>query len=117
MRMTDGGLRCSPTDLAKFIGCEHLVRQELGAARGQLKRAYRKDATLEVLTQKGLEHEQRYVERLRGEGKAVVEVTLDFAASDGWEKAAAVPLAAMRAGADVVYQATFVDGGWRGRAD
>src|SRR6185437_16776359 len=62
---------------------------------------------------RGLEHEHRYLDQLRADGRSVVEIP------DEPELAERVALtdAAMAAGADVIYQATFFDGRWRGHAD
>ncbi len=69
----------------------------------------------ELLAQKGEEHEVAYLAHLRGEGRQVVDVR----PPDPWdfEAGARATVNAMRAGAEVIYQATFVLGDWRGRAD
>ena len=53
-------------------------------------------------------------------GRSIVEIPRDGSAANtrpGLREAAALTLEAMRAGADVVYQATFFDEAWRGHAD
>ena len=50
------------------------------------------------------------------EGREVVEIELPKRTAR-FEEAHAATVAAMRAGADVIYQATFARDGWRGRAD
>jgi len=73
------------------------------------------DEQAELLRRKGEEHERAHLERLRAEGRAIVEIDL----GEPWDfEAAAVRTAqAMRDGAEVITQATFVDGRWRERAD
>ena len=67
-----------------------------------------------LVAEKGDLHEAEYLARLRAEGREVVEVGLE----DGdFERAAAVTEQAMRDGAEVIYQAVFSRGGWRGLAD
>ena len=68
-----------------------------------------------MLRREGQEHEAAHVARLRHEGRQVVEIVTE----DPWdfEAGARATAEAMRAGAEVIYQATFVDGDWRGRAD
>ena len=63
------------------------------------------------------EHETEHVERLIAEGKTVVEIAMPGNTVAELAAAEAETLAAMRAGADVIYQATFFDGRWRGHAD
>jgi uncharacterized protein len=73
------------------------------------------DQYAELLRRKGEAHEAAYLESLRAAGRDVVDVLT----ADRWdfEAAARNTRAAMRDGADVIYQATFVQGDWRGRAD
>jgi predicted RecB family nuclease len=59
-------------------------------------------------------HEQTYLRHLADtEGLQVAEIPTDVS----WANAVSETLDAIRVGADVVYQATFQDGVWRGRAD
>ena len=115
MQATHGHLTLSPSDLNDYVECAHLTTLALEVARGGRVRPHVADEHAELLRRKGEEHERAYLERLRAEGRAVVEIELgepwDFAA------AAARTAQAMRDGAEVIAQATFVDGRWRGRAD
>jgi len=70
-----------------------------------------------VVSRRGDEHEARYLARLVDQGLTVVEIDSDVSSLAALEAAEAATLAAMRAGVDVVYQATFFDGRWRGHAD
>src|SRR5262249_59904791 len=69
----------------------------------------------DLLRRKGEEHEAAYLADLRAKGRQVVDV-IDV---DRWdfEISARATEEAMRAGAEIIYQATFVVGDWRGRAD
>ncbi|MGY1843753.1 TM0106 family RecB-like putative nuclease [Modestobacter sp. SYSU DS0875] len=114
----DGGLVVSASDLTGFLECEHLTRLSLEVARGERARSPAVDPMTELVAAHGIEHEARHLQRLRDRGLSVAEI----AAPTGKDPAAlrraqAETLAAMRAGADVVYQATFTDGTWRGHAD
>ena len=114
----DGTLVVSATDLVGFLECDHLVTLELARARGELERPYRDDPQLDLIQQRGLDHEQQYIERLRAEGRTVVEMTQRQPRTpDELRAAEAETLAAMRAGTDVIFQATFFDGRWRGHPD
>jgi uncharacterized protein len=74
------------------------------------------DDELELVFALGEAHEAAYLESLRAEGRSVYEVSTAFDPTCR-HVAEADTLAAMREGYDVVYQATFFDGHWGGRAD
>ena len=115
--LDDGTLALSPSDLTGFSACEHLTQLELSVARGERERAKKDDPMLDVLSRRGGEHETKHLDRLRAEGKQVVEIDLPGNTIAELEHAEAETLAAMQAGVDVIYQATFFDGRWRGHAD
>jgi uncharacterized protein len=99
------------TDLTDFLACRHLSSLERLTAYGRIKRPFTDDPMLEVLRQRGLEHEGQYVEALRQSGKSVIEI-----AKDG-PTPFAQTLSALRSGADVVVQARLEHGQWAGWAD
>lgn len=115
MQSLNGRLVLSPTDLNDYVECAHLTTLALEVARGRRKRPFLADEHAELLRRKGEAHERAYLDRLRAEGRSVVEIAL----GEPWDfdAAAAETVEAMRAGADVISQATFVLGQWRGRAD
>jgi uncharacterized protein len=115
MQNIDGQIILSPSDLNDYVECPHLTTLALEVARGQRSRPYVADEEGELLRRKGEEHERAHLERLRAEARTIVEIGL----GEPWDfKAAAQRTAeAMRAGVDVISQATFVDRQWRGRAD
>nr|WP_281371873.1 TM0106 family RecB-like putative nuclease [Modestobacter versicolor] len=101
-----------------FLECEHLTRLSLEVARGLRSRPAAVDPMTQLVAQHGIDHEARHVQRLRDRGLSVVEIDAPTGKdAAGLRRAQADTLAAMRAGADVVYQATFFDGTWRGHAD
>src|SRR3954470_6414385 len=126
MQRVDGQLFFSPSDLNHFVECEHLTTLDLLAIDGQGV-AKVTDPQAEIIRAKGFEHEQAWLQHLRAEGKAVVEIAGSGGDVD-WERDAARTEAAMRAGAEVIYQGVFVDAHatpdghtaparWRGIAD
>jgi len=112
----DGRLLCSPSDLTAYLACEHLTQLELQVAHGALERPHPDDPQGDLIKRLGEEHEARHLQRLRDEGRDVVEIQLAGTDWD-WERASRETAEALTAGADVVYQACFVDGEWRGLAD
>jgi uncharacterized protein len=105
----------APSDLGNFVACEHLTQLELAAVLGESKRPYFSNAYVDLIARKGQEHERNFLEALQAEGHGLAEVGL----GDGRDFAAAVEatVAAMRTGADYIYQAVFLDGDWHGIAD
>src|SRR5688572_28926378 len=120
MRQTIAGLLRAPTDLSNFLSCRHLSALDLRAARGEIERPIRRDVFIEDLRARGLAHERAYLERLRAEGLTVAGADDAGGAGDDVEAAgssAAATLTAMRAGVDVLYQATLELDAWSGRVD
>ena len=120
MQLIDGRPVYAATDLVGFLACSHLTRLEQAALARLVARPERDDPELDVIRQRGYEHERRYRDALETGGRTVVTVELDGSIEDRGDQlreAAAETVAAMRAGAEVIYQATFFDGTWRGHAD
>ena len=132
MQLIDGRPVYAATDLVGFLACDHRLELERAALAGLVAKPIRNDPSIELVAKRGIEHELRYLEDLREQGRRVVEIDKDGSAvapldalgepvprDAGAElrAAAAETIAAMRGGADVVYQATFFDGTWRGHAD
>jgi uncharacterized protein len=119
----DGTLHLSPSDLSAYLACPHLTTLSLEVARGERPRPHGREALADLIAEKGDAHEAAYLAELRAAGRDVVEIELEWdddagpGASDAFARAHDETVAAMRAGADVIYQATFTRDGWRGRAD
>ena len=116
MKQRDGRLLFSPSDLQAFLACRHLTRLEVAVALGELERPERDDPQGELLRRKGEEHEHAHLETLRAEGREVVTIERDEDDLE-FERPARETEAAMRAGAELIYQAALVGDGWRGLAD
>lgn len=114
MQQTGGKLRFSASDLVGHVDCHHLTALDVSAARGQLEKPKPWDPLLQILAERGLAHEQQYVEHLRQAGFPVVEIDgaggIDQARVDQ-------TLAAMRAGAPIIVQGAFIHDSWAGRTD
>src|SRR5581483_4604208 len=113
MELRDGTTYFSPSDLTAFLACEHLTRLELAVARGELVKPAFANPEADLVKRKGEEHEAEFLASLRERGLRVERIPFDF----DWTAAAEATADAMRAGAEVIYQACFVDGNWRGFAD
>jgi predicted RecB family nuclease len=117
VQLVGEALVLSPSDLTAFLACEQRTALDRLVALGELDRPIQDDPELEILRRRGDEHEHRELERLRAEGRTVVVIEGRGHTPDDLRAAEAETLAAMQGGADVIFQATFFDGRWRGHAD
>ncbi len=79
----------------------------------------RADPVLDRIAQRGLEHEQRFLEELNRDGLRVVEIPRDetLPRAERLMRGREATIAAMREGADVIYQAVLFEGRCLGYAD
>ena len=120
MQWIDGRPVYAATDLVAYLACEHLTQLERAAMAKLVHRPMRDDPELDIIRKRGFAHEARFLADLEAEGRSAVTVRLDGSIEDRGDQlraAAAETEAAMADGADVIYQATFFDGTWRGHAD
>jgi uncharacterized protein len=115
MQQVGATLFLTPSDLNDHVECAHLTALKLEVARGTSKHPWVPGEYGDLLSGKGEAHEKAYLASLRASGRDVHDVT----PPDKWDFAAGARLTeeAMRKGVDCIYQATFVVGDWRGRAD
>src|SRR5216117_812393 len=99
MQSRDGHILLSPSDLNDHVECPHLTTLALEVARGERARPHVADEEAELLRRKGAAHERAHLERLRAEGRTIVEIGL----GEPWdfEAGAQRTAEAMRTGADV----------------
>ena len=111
--LTHHGTRLySASDLVNFMGCVHATALDVGQLAAPVKFP-EADAQTKLLQDKGIEHERAYLERLRAQGRSIVEVSPE----GSLEARAALTLEAMRAGVDVVYQGALLAPPWHGYSD
>jgi predicted RecB family nuclease len=114
MRKVGQAFELSATDLVAYLNCHHLSALERSVAEGALKKPYVVvDPLLDALWERGLTHEQSYLEYLTRAGFEVVKI-------DGVEVTAAsvaATIAAMKRGTAVIAQGALSHEGWVGRAD
>jgi predicted RecB family nuclease len=104
----------SATDVANFLACQHTATLDRAESRKEIKKPFFDDPAIELLQKLGLEHEKQYLRHLI-DNEALAVTQIDVGAS--WDEAAAETIRAMHSGVPAVYQATFLDGPWRGRGD
>jgi predicted RecB family nuclease len=100
-----------PTALTNFLGCHHLSVLERLAVRNLAKRPFFDDPMLDVLRERGLNHERAYVEHLVQRGKRVIEIAKS--SPNAFDET----IVAMRGGVDAVVQARLQNVSWAGWSD
>src|SRR5437773_2062965 len=113
MKLSATELLLSATDLSNFLSCRHLTALDMAAASGERKRPHFDDPLLQILFDRGLEHERKYVASLQGQGLKMVTL----APGQDRDTAVAQTLDAMRSGVDVIVQGALRDGRWFGLPD
>ncbi|MCW5715749.1 MAG: TM0106 family RecB-like putative nuclease [Bauldia sp.] len=105
-------IRLSATDLSQFLACAHRTALDLTVALGRRTAPFRFDPMIDVLRERGLAHEQAYVDGLRSLGLGLADLN-----GTGGDQAVAATLEAMQRGVDVIVQASLRHGSWVGRPD
>ena len=103
MRYNDGDLQLSAGDLAGFLSCKFLTFADLKVAAGELAAPKVWDPLLEVLAERGLQHEQAYLAHLESQGRMLARiggVGIDA-------NSVAATAEAMASGVDVIVQAAL----------
>lgn len=113
MHKVDGRTFYSATDLVGFLECEHLTALELQNLETPLPQAP-EDEQVALIQQKGHEHERNYVTELQARTSSFIDISQRK--GDVWERAG-FTIEAMRAGADIIYQAALVSGDFIGYPD
>ena len=113
MRLRDGLVRLSASDLANHLGCQYLTWLNLLVATGELEAPKRTDPRLDALIQRGFQHENAYLAHLEAQGRKVTRLPKADNVNTGVEQT----LSAMKASADVIVQPALTSGGWIGYAD
>ena len=103
MRLDGERLRLSASDVANFVACGHLTRLDLLHARGEIQPPHVFDVGFEDLVARGEAHEAAVLQRFRAAGWHVAEIR-----GESEPDAARATLAAIRDGADVVFQGVLL---------
>ena len=119
MRLVDGRLCWSPTDLTTAAACEFAVLRRLDELLGRgAPRPKDDDPLLEQVARVGDLHESQVRDRLEATAQRFVALGRPDAASEAGLRAMhAATVDVLRSGADVVHQAGFFDGEVIGFAD
>ena len=74
MKIIGDRLRLSASDVANFLGCQHLTRLDLLRARGVLDPPHAFDVGFQDLVARGEVHERTVLDQFRAEGREVTEI-------------------------------------------
>ena len=113
MDTIDGQIRFSANDLVNHLACRRLTELNNEVASGIRVAPGGWDPELALLRERGLAHEQAYIEHLKDQGEQVTIIE-GVGVDDG---SFADTMAAMRASDQVIYQAALRHGSFAGRAD
>lgn len=105
--------RLSPSRLNDFLGCEYRTHLDLLADRGEITREDYAPPNSKLLFERGIRHEQEFLQSLRDEGRDVLSLEERDDPAERVEQTDA----AMREGREVIHQACFLNDGWIGYAD
>jgi predicted RecB family nuclease len=113
MKKSLTGIRLSASDLSNHLACRHLTALDIHVATGSRSAPAWNSPDAQILQERGIAHEEAYVEHLKSAGLAAVS----FRAFGNDDSLVAETLVAMQAGVDVIVQAAFGDKDWFGRPD
>src|SRR5580698_10144574 len=113
MKKSVTSVRLSASDLSNHLACRHLTVLDLDLATGGRSAPVWISPDTQILQERGIAHEEAYVEHLKSTGLAVVSFR-EFGNDD---VLVTETLLAMQRGLDVIVQAAFGDKDWFGRVD
>ena len=106
-------VQLSASDLVGHLNCRNLTELDLAVAKGALAKPRVWNPLLDVARERGLRHEQGYVDHLRAKGFEVETL----AGMEFNEDAVAATAKAMSLGRQVIVQGAFLADNWGGRTD
>jgi uncharacterized protein len=112
MQWRNGTTLFSAGDLVNFMGCAHATALDLRQLVTPVA-VPPDDEHTRLLQEKGFEHEAAFLARLKAEQRTVIEIVGDGDIADKTARTRA----ALREGAEVIYQGAFLEHPWQGYSD
>ena len=112
MRLLNGEIFLSATDLMRFVGCRHATRLDLRLLRGETLTPRDDTEDAQLLQKQGDAHEAAHLQHLKETGRTVVEMTRGALAED-----ARATREVLAGGPDVVFQGALAGNRWGGWSD
>jgi predicted RecB family nuclease len=108
----------SASDLVNFTRCEHRTSLDMINLETPMEKAA-DSAELEFIQNRSFDHEHDYIKAMKTKTKSVVVIDAEdiLTGENKLDGAAAATVAAMKDGADIIYQAALRDGYYYGYAD
>jgi hypothetical protein len=75
MKIIEGRVRISASDVANFLACQQLTQLDLQAAHRTLRPPHAVDLGFGDLVLRGEEHERTVLDRFRADGREVTDLT------------------------------------------
>jgi len=112
LKLANGNISLSATDLSNYLSCKHLTQLNRKHANNEIKRPERKNRFLDRIIDRGLEHEAAYIEHLKADASVSV-VEFEYKEAKVKEKT----LKAMQEGVNIIAQGALANDCWSGRPD
>ena len=119
MNLDDKVLTFSATDLSTYSSCSHATLLDREVARGNRKKPHRSDPAIQLLQERGSQHEAAYRKLLEERsGKPALDLgARGLKTRQQWQADTERTRAAMKEGHPVIFQAAMADDHWHGYVD
>lgn len=114
MKLQDGEIVLSPSDLMRFRGCIHATALDLRRLKGEDLTPAEDTADMALLQGKGDQHERGFLDSLRAKNARIIEIET---AGRSPQEALKDTINALKTGADYIYQAALSNSRWAGYSD
>ncbi|HHK0662485.1 TM0106 family RecB-like putative nuclease [Pseudomonas aeruginosa] len=113
MQTRNGVQLYSASDICGFLECQHLTALDLQHLVAPMEKAPASEQN-RLIQGKGLAHEAAFLERLKRENAHVVDIA---EGNPSFARRVELTIEAMKAGADIIFQASLQEGAFIGHAD
>ena len=113
MQTRNGIQLYSASDICGFLECQHLTALDLQHLITPMEKTVASEQN-RLIQDKGLNHEAAFFERLKRDHATVVDIA---EGNPSFARRVALTIEAMKAGADIIFQASLQEGAFIGHAD
>jgi len=112
LKLANDQISLSATDLSNHLSCTHLTQLNRKHAHKELVRPERKNRFLDKIVERGLKHEEAYIDHLKADASVEV-VEFQYKEANVVEKT----FKAMKDGVGIIAQGALSNECWSGRPD
>lgn len=112
MRLNNSDVQFSASDLGRFLSCRHCTALDMEVEQGAREAPFFHDPFLEMLKERGLAHEKKYIESIAEGGDEVLNLA-DLSRTEAADRC----LEAMRKGQSAIAQGVLRSGEFLGLPD